>query len=165
MAQLFNFITANLGLILASLVCVIIILVLLIIILFAQISRLNKKYKSFMSGTKGLDLEHLLENYIKRVFEAESNVKQMEASITKLEKRSLKSLQKMSLVRFDAFENVGGELSFAIALLDLQGDGLVISSINSREESRVYAKPVSNGVSKFNLSEEEKTAVKTALNN
>jgi uncharacterized protein DUF4446 len=73
------------------------------------------------------------------------------------------SLQRVGLVRYDAFEDMGGHLSFSAALLDANGDGLVITSINGRQDTRCYAKPVQSWSSRHNLSEEEEQAIHLAL--
>ncbi|GAC1418044.1 MAG: hypothetical protein NVSMB57_12800 [Actinomycetota bacterium] len=72
-------------------------------------------------------------------------------------------LQNVGLVRFDAFEDMGGRLSFCAALLDIDGNGLVITSITGRTETRMYAKPVERGSSKYHLSDEEQGAIRRAL--
>jgi hypothetical protein len=73
------------------------------------------------------------------------------------------SVQHVSLLRFDAFEDVGGRLSFSCALLDERGTGVVLTSINGRQETRVYAKPVTEGASTYNLSTEEAEAIRQAM--
>jgi hypothetical protein len=73
------------------------------------------------------------------------------------------SLRNVGLVRFDAFEDMGGQLSFSAALLDGHGDGVVITSINGRQDTRCYAKRVSQGTSPHNLSDEERQAIREAL--
>lgn len=73
------------------------------------------------------------------------------------------AVQRVGMVRFDAFEDMGGQLSFAAALLDADGSGLVLSSINGRSETRIYAKPIEQGTSSYNLSEEEHEAIRRAL--
>jgi hypothetical protein len=73
------------------------------------------------------------------------------------------SVRNVALLRYDAFEDVGGRLSFSCALLDDQGNGVVLTSINGRQETRVYAKPVTQGVSSHNLSLEEEEAIRRAL--
>jgi hypothetical protein len=73
------------------------------------------------------------------------------------------SVRNVALLRYDAFEDVGGRLSFSCALLDDQGSGVVLTSINGRQETRVYAKPVTQGVSSHNLSLEEEEAIRRAL--
>lgn len=73
------------------------------------------------------------------------------------------SVRNVALLRYDAFEDVGGRLSFSCALLDDQGNGVVLTSINGRQETRVYAKPVTRGTSSHNLSLEEDEAIRRAL--
>jgi hypothetical protein len=73
------------------------------------------------------------------------------------------SVRNVALLRYDAFEDVGGRLSFSCALLDDQGNGVVLTSINGRQETRVYAKPVTLGTSSHNLSLEEEEAIRRAL--
>jgi hypothetical protein len=73
------------------------------------------------------------------------------------------SVQHVGLVRFDAFEDMGGHLSFAAAMLDGEADGFVFSSINGRQETRIYAKPIERGVSRYHLSDEEQEAIRRAL--
>jgi hypothetical protein len=73
------------------------------------------------------------------------------------------SVRNVALLRYDAFEDVGGRLSFSCAMLDAHGDGVVLTSINGRQETRVYAKLVTGGRSSFNLSGEEEEAIRQAL--
>jgi uncharacterized protein YlxW (UPF0749 family) len=75
----------------------------------------------------------------------------------------LNTLQRVGLVRYDAFDDMGGHLSFSAALLDGQGNGLVVTSINGRQDTRCYAKPVEGWTSNHNLSEEEELAIQRAL--
>lgn len=73
------------------------------------------------------------------------------------------SVQRVGLLRYDAFEDVGGRLSFSCAMLDEHGTGVVLTSINGRQETRVYAKPITEGRSSYNLSSEEEEAIRQAL--
>lgn len=73
------------------------------------------------------------------------------------------SVRRVGVMRYDAFEDVGGRLSFSCALLDERGTGVVLTSINGRQETRVYAKPVTVGQSTYNLSREEEEAIRQAL--
>ena len=73
------------------------------------------------------------------------------------------AIQRVGLVRYDAFEDVGGRLSFSCAMLNDEGDGVVVTSINGRQDTRVYAKPVYRGESMHNLSEEEAAAIREAM--
>ena len=73
------------------------------------------------------------------------------------------SVRHVALLRYDAFEDVGGRLSFSCAMLDHHGTGVVLTSINGRQETRVYAKPVTEGTSSYNLSLEEEEAIRQAM--
>ncbi len=73
------------------------------------------------------------------------------------------SVRRVALLRYDAFEDVGGRLSFSCAMLDEHGTGVVLTSINGRQETRVYAKPVAAGTSTYNLSAEEEEAIRLAM--
>jgi uncharacterized protein DUF4446 len=73
------------------------------------------------------------------------------------------SIRRVALLRYDAFEDVGGRLSFSCAMLDEHGTGVVITSINGRQETRVYAKPVTARTSTYNLSAEEEEAIRQAM--
>jgi len=141
-------------------------LLLIFLLLFSlsyRLGRLTKAHKSLMAGSTGVDLEKLLESYLTKVQSAEARVKELDLLCRKLEEYAKKSLQNTSLIRFNAFNDMGSDLSFAAALLDLSGDGLVLSSINSREESRVYAKPIKAQKSSYHLSGEELEAIKQAM--
>lgn len=92
-----------------------------------------------------------------------ARIARVEARLDSLEQRHQASLQRVGLVRFNAFSDVGGERSFALALLDDHGDGLVLTSVSTREQSWTYAKPVRGGASNHPLSEEERRAIAQAM--
>lgn len=97
-------------------------------------------------------------------------IERLEQAVRTLDKRDKHqqklidgSVQRVALVRYDAFEDVGGRLSFSCAMLDDHGSGVVLTSINGRQETRVYAKPIAEGRSTYNLSSEEEEAIRRAL--
>ena len=92
----------------------------------------------------------------------EKNFENLSRDLENLKKESKFSLQKVGIVRFNPFSEVGGDQSFSIALLNSNDDGLVITSLYSREENRVYGKPIKGGESVYHLSKEEKEAIKKA---
>lgn len=163
MNYLISWFTDNSALIGAAMAAGLLIIFILLLSLAIRLSRLTKAHKSLMSGNSGKNLEELLDTYLAKVKSAETRVEELDFLCHKLEESARKSLQNVSLVRFNAFDNMGSDLSFAAAFLDLNGDGLVISSINNREESRVYAKPIASEKSKYHLSEEEIQAIKKAM--
>jgi len=142
-----------------------VILVLLIIwnvFLHLRLLQIKKRLKVFFNGKKASDLEGVLFEEIKRLKKAETDIKELFNSTKLLEKMANQSIQKVSIVRFNPFKETGGNQSFAIALLDPQDNGLVISSLFTREGNRIYSKPIENGQSKYPLSKEELEALKKA---
>ena len=98
--------------------------------------------------------------------EAEDVVQQlvdMTKRVEDLELVARVAVQHVGLVRFDAFEDMGGHLSFAAALLDADGGGFILTSINGRQETRIYAKPIERGASQYHLSNEEQEAIRRAI--
>ena len=108
-------------------------------------------------------LRGILEGHARALQRLEAAVRQLAAEDVRLGERLSAAVQRVALIRYDAFEDVGGRLSFSCALLDERGDGVVITSINGRQDTRVYAKPVYRGASDHNLSEEEVEAIREAL--
>lgn len=92
----------------------------------------------------------------------EKNFKKLSEEIEKLKKENRFNIQKVGIIRFNPFKEIGGNQSFSIALLDGTDSGVVITSLYSREENRVYGKPIKAGLSEYLLSEEEKKAVNEA---
>jgi hypothetical protein len=130
--------------------------------LLGQNIRNNRRLKIFFSGRKAQDLEEILAQQIKRQIKSEKEIKELYKSSRDLWKIALKSIQKVGVVRFNPFKTTGGDQSFAIALLDSSDTGVVISSLYTREGTRVYSKPLDKGKSKYPLSEEEKQAIEKA---
>lgn len=135
----------------------------LFIILNIKISKVLRSYRNMLKGVRGENLEDILREYVERMRTIENELEDVRAFIEDVHAASQRHLQGVGVVRFNAFEGIGGNQSFAIALLDGKGDGIVLSSLYGHEESRVYAKPVKEGSSKYALSNEEKNAVRQAL--
>lgn len=128
----------------------------------AKIKRLRNKYNRFMSGVTGENIEDLLTECIDRTNTVISKNREMENRINGIDRNLLYCLQKVGVVRFNAFDNVGSDLSFSIALLNSNDDGVVLSGLYSRDSSCTYAKPVTGGKSKYALSVEELKAIDIA---
>ncbi|MBU7007541.1 DUF4446 family protein [Phosphitispora fastidiosa] len=138
-------------------------LLLLFINLF-RTGRLMKRYKVMMRGAQGQDLEQVLNTYMSKVDASLAKTEEVRQAYTEIMTMAKNSIQNVGVVRYNAFDDTGSDLSFAVALLNHRGDGLVISSLFGRNETRTYAKPVTNGVSDYPLSGEEEQAIKKALN-
>jgi hypothetical protein len=108
-------------------------------------------------------LRGLLTGHAQRIERLEQAVRALNATDKRQQTLIDGSVRHVALLRFDAFEDVGGRLSFSCAMLDDYGSGVVVTSINGRQETRVYAKPVTAGASSYNLSTEEAEAIRQAL--
>jgi len=124
--------------------------------------QIRKKLKTFFNGKKASDLEGVLFEEIKRLKKAEEGIKGLSKNLKSVEKMANESIQKASVVRFNPFKETGGDQSFVIALLDSRDNGLVITSLFTRQGNRVYSKPIKEGKSTYPLSKEETEALKKA---
>ncbi len=133
-------------------------------IMLVKFFTLNKRYKEFMKKLgNGKNLEEDLENYIYRVDTVEKQNAKILNEIKNLDENLIKCIQKVGIVRYSAFKDTGSDLSFALALLDENNDGVVLNGIYSREMSNIYAKPVEKGKSTYTVSEEEEQAIQKAI--
>ena len=127
-----------------------------------RFSRLNRRYQDFMRKLgDGKNLEEDLQNYMSRVNQVEKQNTKLSKQIKILNGDLTKCIQKV--VRYSAFKDTGSDLSFALALLDENNDGVVLNGIYSREMSNIYAKPVQKGKSTYTISEEEAQAIQKAM--
>jgi hypothetical protein len=126
-------------------------------------SRIRSRLRRILTdnGTTGLD--EILDAQAKRIEQLLTRVDGLNALEQELEASSRLALQKVGMVRFNPFQDSGGDQSFAIALLDQGGSGIVISSLHGRAETRIFAKQVVNGRSTHSLSDEEQQAIKAAI--
>lgn len=152
------------GILLLSLLILVIILLICTFNLSLGLSRLNKKYKIFMKGKDGQSLEKLFKRKFDMIEKLASNSEVNREDIQKLEKLYNSSLHKYGIVKYDAFEDMGGKLSFVLALLDKENTGFLLNAIHSRENCFLYIKEIVNGESYIMLSEEEVEALKRAVN-
>ncbi len=129
-----------------------------------RFSKLNRRYHDFMRKLgDGENLEEDLQAYMSRVEEVERHNKKTSTHVKQIDQELKKCIQKVGMVRYSAFKDTGSDLSFALALLDENKDGVVLNGIYSREMSNIYAKPVEQGKSTYTLSEEETQAIEKAI--
>lgn len=125
-----------------------------------------KKYNSLMKKLgNGTNLETMLRGYIDTVNKVDRKNQEVLEYCNRLDEKIVKCIQKVGMVRYNAFEDTGSDLCFAIALLDYEDSGVVINGIYSREGSATYAKPVNKGGSNYTLSTEEVQAIDLAKRN
>ncbi len=163
LTELSNLIMSNVQYVLLGMTVMILLALIIFISINMKLARMNKRYNTMMKGMDGVNVEQILLNHIEQVKETVIKVDQLSMDCQKIKENSKTHVQKVGVVRFNAFEDMGSDLSFAIALLDYQNDGTVISSIYSRSESRMYAKPISAGQSSYLLTDEEKQAINQAI--
>ena len=114
-------------------------------------------------GSSRRRIEVELEEHARSIERLEAAARQLALGQREIGQIAAGAVCHVGVVRFDAFEDMGGRLSFSAALLDANGDGLVITSINGRQDTRTYAKRVRNGTSSRNLSDEERSAIRLAI--
>jgi hypothetical protein len=133
-----------------------------VVFLLARQQRLLGQYQHLMAGTSGGNLEAMLNEHIAQVRETTARVEAVDQVTRRLEKAARFSLQHLGVVRFNPFQDTGSDQSFAIALVDGHGNGVVLSSLHSRDVTRVYAKPLQRWESTYSLADEEKQAIALA---
>lgn len=126
-------------------------------------SRMRRRLRRILSDDGSTGLDEVLHDQATAITELRARVDALNALERELEGASRLALQKVGIVRFNPFQDTGGDQSFAIALLDQTGTGVVLSSLHSRTETRLFAKPVTNGRSRYTLSDEEQDAIRTAV--
>lgn len=136
-----------------------------IIFLHRNIVCLQDRYDNLMRGNNNLSLETMLNTRLTEIDLAKKDIKNIDQQIVGLKEVLRKCVQKVGVVRFNAFEHEGSDLSYAIAVMDENDNGFVLSSIFGRNEARTYAKPIVKAVSTYKLTDEEEQALTLAKNN
>lgn len=153
----------DIGILLTVLSSIILILLILNIINICNISKLKKKYNKFMQGKNAKSLE----NEITGLFEDNKFIKNLveknKSDIKTIYQKFESAFQKIGIVKYDAFNQMGGKLSFSLALLDENNNGFILNSVHSTEGCYSYTKEIKNGQCKISLGEEEEEALKIAM--
>ena len=149
--------------VMAGLLVLIIILLILLMTTKTRIKKLEAKYEDFMRGKNGESLEELILNRLDEVDKLKrSDVKKTKALNDIIENLDM-AYQKIGIIKYDAFQEMGGKLSFALALLTKENDGFVINAVHSREGCYTYVKEIVKGESYIALAEEEQQALEEAV--
>lgn len=131
-----------------------------IVQLFRKSSLIAARQNTLFQGGSAKSLENVIMKQSDTMTSMDKEIQELFEISERIHRLALRSIHKVGVVRFNPFKEVGSNQSFAIALLDSRNSGTVISSLHTREGSRVYAKPIENGDSKlFPLTEEEKQAI------
>jgi hypothetical protein len=130
--------------------------------LHTQLGQVNTEYEALVAGTSGGNLEQILNDHIAEVRNTAQRLEELEALARQTDLASRRSLQWLGVLRFNPFDDVGGDQSFALAFVDGYGNGVVISSLHMRDLTRVYAKPLKKWEAEHHLTDEEKQAIANA---
>jgi uncharacterized protein YoxC len=163
MADIFAWITANSPVISLALAALAFILLLVFLLTIRRLNKTAKRYKMLVEGAEQKNLEQIILDNTKTLRQVTFELNIFREKLEALEEISEKSIQKIGLQRFNAFEDIGGEMSYAVAFLNKNNDGVVISSIFARDEARTYCKYVNGGKSQYTLSVDEQKAIRRAL--
>ncbi|MGB8451090.1 MAG: DUF4446 family protein [Anaerocolumna sp.] len=161
--QVFESLGLDIGYVLIGVMGFSLILFVFIIVLMARLSKMNKRYKKFMGGAEGKSLESQFLTRFAEVDELKLESKKVKAKIEKIGENLLITYQKVGIVKYDAFKEMGGKLSFAIAMLNDNNDGFILNSMHSsREGCYTYIKEIIKGEAFVVLAEEERLALEEA---
>ncbi len=127
-----------------------------------RLGRLERHYRLLTADTQGGTLQAVLEEHVRQVREATGRVRELDEQVQRLEVASRSHLQRLGFLRFNPFRDTGGDQSFVIVLADQEGNGVAVSSLHSRDVTRVYAKPLKGWQSPYPLTDEEQQAVQQA---
>ena len=160
----FSDIGLSTDIVLLGALAVIVILLILSFVMIGKNSSLRKKYEEFMKDADGKSLESAFQKKFENMDYINGKIQDMDAHLEKIDDNLIKSYQKVGIVKYDAFKEVGGTLSFVLTLLTKENDGFIMNSMHSNKEGcYIYIKEVKAGEVFMNLSEEERQSLEQAM--
>lgn len=162
MSDLNQWLLDNAALVLGAVVVALIGLSAVVFVLGRRLSRATAAYRAILHETTGTTLGEALDAQVRRVESVQDRLAELDGRYAQLETRSRGSLQRIGLVRFNPFSDTGSDQSFAIAILDGERSGIVVSSLHGRDGTRIFAKPIQAGQATHPLSDEEQKALAIA---
>lgn len=141
----------------------ILILIIMVIVQAVKLSKLSKKYKKFMSGKNAKSLEKDIIGLYEDNRFIKASTEKNKSDIRFLYKKLASTFQKVGIVKYDAFNQMGGQLSFSLALLDENNSGFILNCVHSTEGCYSYTKEIRNGLCDISLGEEEREALDIAM--
>jgi len=148
----------------AALIALMLIFAAWVVVLQSRVNHMIDHYNRLLDGADSGSLLDALDRYVERLDEAIEHVNELNGLCHQVQTAQLGSVQRVGVVRFNPFSDTGSDQSFAVALLDAQGSGVVLSSLFSRASTRIFAKAVTEGESAHLLTDEEREAIERALN-
>lgn len=150
------------SIILIAVLALLFILIIMQIINKVHLSRISKRYKKLFRNSKTNTIEDMIIEHTNKVEDVLNYTKEVHKAYNGIDDRINACVQKIGMVRYKAFEDVGSDLSFSVALLDETDSGVVITSIYGRNDSTTFAKQIDKGISKYDISDEEREAIEKA---
>ena len=153
----------NLSSIFLVTMAVILVLLILNIFLFFRYKKISRLAGDFFAGKNGRDLEAVISSQKKQIDKVENDTKELFDGYEKIYKMAFKGIHKIGIVRYNPFNDIGGNQSFVVALLDGDKSGIIITSLHTRENTRIFSKPIFKGEPLGGiLTDEEKRAINSA---
>ena len=147
-----------------GLIALILIIFILLIVQMVKVSKLKKRYEKFMLGKDSESMESEIIKLFQDIKELKESSLSNKEEIDRLFEKQRSNYQKLGIVNYDAFNQMGGKLSFCLVLLDEDNNGFVMNSVHSSEGCYSYTKKIKNGTCKISLGEEEQQALEMAMN-
>ena len=161
--QFMKIMMANMPFIVIGLGVIVLIMLGIMINQAMKLSYMKKRYRKMMAGVDGANLERMLMGHIDEVKKVVEKNEQIDAENRRIDALLQTAITRVGVVRFRAFDDMGSDLSYAVAMLDSHNNGVILSSIFGREDSRSYVKPIENGNSSYTMTEEEEKALHDAM--
>ena len=153
----------DIGIVLLVMTALIIILLIICIVNICSISKIKKKNKKFMQGKNAKSLEQEIMGLFEDNKFIKTSIEKNKKDIRVLYKNFESAFQKIGIVKYDAFNHMGGQLSFCLALLDENNNGFILNSVHSTDGCYSYTKQIENGICKISLGNEEEKALNIAM--
>lgn len=144
-------------------VLLLIVVLIAVVVLSFKLSRMRKRYERMMTEMNVTNIEHVITEFKEKIEQAASAAQSHSTQINRIESSMKSMASKVGVVRYNAFGERGADLSFSVAILSEKQDGVVLSGIHNRDETHMYAKPITGGQSPYRLTPEEKEAINQCL--
>ena len=145
-----------------AIIIIMIVLLIISIVNFVEMYKIKKRYKIFNNGVNKENMEIILQNYIEKANKLQVENEEIKKEITNINIKMLDNVQKIGITKYDGFSDMSSKLSFSVALLDANDNGIILTELYSRNASTVYIRKIENGLCDIDLSNEEKEAIEKA---
>ncbi len=142
---------------------IMVVFMIIVITLWVKLNKLRKKYMAMLNGTGSMNMEEIIIDLQQKCNDLKRSSEAADQTVQRIREHLNRMKSHVGIYRYNAFAESGSDLSFSVAFVDEQKNGVVLSGIHNREQTYVYAKPIEQGQSKYTLSPEEKEAINRSL--